>query len=168
MGWDVQKLFRLHAGEIIRALRRRGIDADVAAELTQDTFLRVLATPPGEATGINNQRAYLHAVSRNLGIDYLRRQTRSPLLPLIDEHAELVADDAPSAEARIHSRQVLLRTARALAALPPRTRRAFIMHRLEERTMAEIAAEFGVSVPRVWALIRDAYRHLVDQIGEDR
>src|SRR5690606_36917825 len=58
MAWDFQALFRKHAQELDRFLRRRGHNVETAADLTQDTFLRMMtATPQGQA---NNPRAYLY------------------------------------------------------------------------------------------------------------
>ncbi len=51
-------------------------------------------------------------------------------------------------------------TAAALAELPEKTRRAFELHRIEEMTVAEVAAELGLSRSRVWALVREAYEHI--------
>ncbi|MGQ5720640.1 sigma factor [Pseudochrobactrum asaccharolyticum] len=44
--WDLHHLFKKHARDIRQALRRRGLPEETAADLTQDTFLRVLVSPP--------------------------------------------------------------------------------------------------------------------------
>lgn len=95
MAWDFQELFRRHAKEIARALRRRGLAEDVAADLTQDTFLRVMASPPGEATQNHNPRAYLFEVSRNLSINYHRRQAIDPTVYVDEDDMIRVADPRP-------------------------------------------------------------------------
>jgi RNA polymerase sigma-70 factor (ECF subfamily) len=141
--------------------------ADVAADITQDTFLRVIAKPPGEtANGNHNPKAYLYQVSRNLGINHHKREALLETVELDSAEAMAVADPAPSPEAVVHSRQCLVETYAALGELPERTRRAFEMHRLGERTLAEVAEELGISTSRAWSLIRDAYRHLVERVGE--
>lgn len=48
MSWDLQHLFASYARDINRFLRRRGHSLETAEDLTQDTFVRVLATPPSE------------------------------------------------------------------------------------------------------------------------
>jgi RNA polymerase sigma-70 factor (ECF subfamily) len=53
----------------------------------------------------------------------------------------------------------------ALAELPERTRKAFELHRLDERTISDIAQELGLSTTRTWTLIREAYRHIVLRTG---
>lgn len=161
MTWDLNDLFRKHAKGMARSLRHGGIKDDVAADLTQDTFLRVIARPPSEAAQNYNPKAYLYQAARNLGINHRRREALIQTVDLDDRELENVADPAPSAERIVHSKQRLTQTFEALGELPERTQQAFEMHRLGERTIAEIADELGVSTSRAWALIRDAYRHLV-------
>ncbi len=158
MRWDLSRLFDRHGPEINRFLRRRGHNADVAADLTQDAFARLLtATPEGP---LDNPRAYLHQVARNLSIDFNRRERRFVRADVTDEEFLAIADPHPLQEQQIYDRQRLAIVDRALGELPERTRLAFEAHRLGEKTIAEIAAEIGLSQTRTWTLIRDAYRHL--------
>lgn len=164
--WDLQKLFLRHAREIDRFLRRRGHSPEAAADLTQDTFLRVLVTPPQEPSGKSNPRAYLFQVSRSLSINSRRRESLIETVDLEGKWADTIADPSPSAERIVYSRQYLAQVEQALNQLPDRPRRAFILNRLGNYTIAEVAAELGLSTTRTWALIRDAYRHLLAQIDE--
>jgi RNA polymerase sigma-70 factor (ECF subfamily) len=164
MTWDLQKLFVRHAREIDRFLRRRGHNAETAADITQDTFLRVLASPPGKALTDHNPKAYLYQVSRNLSVNHLRREN---LIQTVDlDEASAVADPAPSAEKIVYSRQCLAQTRKALAELPDRTRMAFEMHRLGDKTIQEVAETLGLSTSRTWGLIHDAYRHLLTRVDD--
>lgn len=164
MKWDFQNLFRRHASGIARSLRRRGFSEDIADDLTQDTFVRVLASPPGIAKSNHNPNAYLYKVSRNLGINYQKRQAFLRTVEIDADDAIDVADPAPSPESIVYSRQCLLQTRLALEELPERTRVAFEMHRLGERTLIEVAEELGISTTRAWALVRDGYRHLMRRV----
>jgi len=164
--WDLHNLFRRHAREIARSLRQRGVSPEDAADLTQDAFLRVLATPPREAGSNHNPRAYLHRVSHNLATNQLRRNRLVPMVELSEEIVAQVADPFPDPETVVYSRQCLALTAAALATLPDRTRKAFELHRLSGRTIAQVAEELGLSTTRTWALIRDAYRHLLNHVGD--
>lgn len=161
MSWDLQKLFRNHAGEIVRALRRRGLSAETAADITQEAFLRVLTLGPRNGATIHNPKAYLHQVSRNLSINHQRRERLVPMIELDDALAERIVDPTPNPETVVYDRQRLKQTEAALAELPERTRTAFVLHRLGEHTIAEVARNIGLSTTRTWALIRDAYRHIV-------
>lgn len=161
MSWDLQSLFTRHAREINRFLRRRGHSAETADDLTQDTFVRVLTSPP-PATDINyNPRAYLYQVSRSLSINHQKRESLLKTTDLSADEMFEIADPAPSPEAVVYSRQCLAQVESALAELPERTRRAFEMHRLGEMTITAVAQELGLSTTRTWGLIREAYRHLL-------
>lgn len=165
MSWDIQSLFRRHAKEITRALRRRGLNEETAADITQDTFLRVLASPPQDGTLNHNPRAYLHQVSRNLSINHVQRLRRSGMVEVDDDALMQVADPTPSPEVVLYDRQRLRQVEAALAELPERTRLAFERHRLGGQTIAAIGQELGLSTTRTWALIREAYRHIVLRTG---
>lgn len=164
MTWDIQNLFRRHASGIARSLHRRGVSEDTAADLTQDTFLRVIARPPLDTAQKHNPQGYLYQAARNLCINHQKREALIETVNLDDEEAVNIADPAPSPERIVHSRQCLVQTHQALCELSERTRQAFEMHRLGERTIAEIAEELGISNTRAWSLIREAYRHLIGRI----
>ena len=157
MAWDFQDLFRRYAGEIDRALRRRGVSVDTAADLTQDTFLRVIRTRP---PGIDNQQAFLHRVARNLSIDLQRRERRQPMVQVDDAVLEAVADPAPSAETVVYDRERLRLVEAALRELPARSRSAFALYQTGERPIAEVARQLGISTTQAWRLIRDCYQHV--------
>lgn len=164
MTWDIQNLFRNHAGGIVRSLRRRGLCEETAADLTQDTFVRVIAAQPGKSAGNHNPKAYLYQAARNLGVNHQRREALVEMVHLESDEAANLADPAPSPERIVYSRQCLAQTYEALGELPERTRLAFEMHRLGERTIAEVAEELGISTTRAWSLIREAYRHLIGRV----
>lgn len=168
--WDLSKLFRRYNADLTMALRRRGLSSDAAADIAQETFLRVLTV--GSRMGADrepdgdNPRGYLLRVARNLSIDLGRREGRSPFIGAAIDLYEAAPDQAPSQEARLSDRQKLAAVAAALDELPERTRRAFEMHRLGERTIAEIAEALGLSVSRTAALIKDAYHHIRSRVAE--
>ena len=80
------------------------MNAETAADLAQDTFLRVLSSPPANGVLNHNPRAYLFQVSRNLGINYQRRQALVPMVDIDDELAAEIPDETPSPETIVHSR----------------------------------------------------------------
>lgn len=173
MSWDVQDLFRCHAPGIARSLRRRGLAPETVEDLTQDTFLRVLAGVPHRAAPAScnpascNPVGYLYAVARNLRVDHERRARREPRVELCETALAAIADPAPGVERIVYDRQRLALTEAALAELPERTRRAFELHRLGDCTIAEVADQLDLSVGRTWGLIRDAYDHLRRRLDGD-
>ncbi len=174
VSWDIQTLFRSHAQRVTRSLTRRGVAMDVAEDLTQDVFLRLLDQNRDQDRAIERRAPsvamqpapardpapLLLRIARNLMIDQWRREKALPRVHLAPGELEAVADSSPLAEQRVYDRQRLELTAKALSELPARTSRAFEMHRIEGRTIAEVSAELGISTTRGWTLIQDAYRHI--------
>lgn len=165
MTWDLQDLFRRHAKGIAESLRRKGMDRETAADLTQDTFLKVLASPPMTAAKSHNPKAYLYQAARNLGIDHYRHERLFVRLDLSDEDFAAIADPTPSAETLVYDRQKLRLVEAALAELPRRVREAFELHRMGGLTIAEVAKRLDMSTTRTWALIRDAYEHIEERLN---
>lgn len=166
--WDIQLLFSRHARDIAQSLRRRGISEDTAADLTQDTFVRMLSSPPAAGAAVRNPVGYLFRIARNLGTDHKRRERIVTYVDLEPEEFAAIADPSPSPETIVYDRQRLGLTQAALAELPKRTRRAFELHRMEEMTIAAVAAELGLSPSRVWTLIRTAYEHVDARLTRGR
>lgn len=137
---------------------------ETAADITQDAFLRVLAKPPVTDVHNHNPKAYLYQVSRTLGINHQRREALLQSVDLESAEAANLVDPTPSPEKVLYSRQCLIQTYQALGELPDRTRQAFEMHRLDGRTITQVADELDISTTRAWSLIRDAYRYLIGRV----
>ncbi|ARO15936.1 RNA polymerase sigma-70 factor, ECF subfamily (plasmid) [Ketogulonicigenium robustum] len=148
------------------ALRRRGIDAEAAADLTQDAFLRViLAQPSGDAPE-HMRRAYLYKVARNLGINHVKRAALAVHVPLDTPEAEAAMPRAPDTETIIATRAELRAVQAALREMPDRHRRAFTLHRIEGWPIARIAREIDLSPSRTWEMIHEAYRMIILKTGD--
>lgn len=158
MAWDIHDLFGRHSKELRSFLRNRGLTDDTAADLTQDSFVRLMTANPTAQE--HNPRAYLFRISRNLLIDHRRRESSAPFSQVSEAKIHAVADPKPSAETVVYDKQRLALSDAALAELPERTRRAFELYRLEEMTIAEVAEKIGLSTTRTWSLIREAYSHV--------
>jgi len=168
MAWDFHLLFCRHARGIRCFLQRRGLDPDSAAELTQETFLRVLSAPisaQGDAESEDHASAYLYRVARNLGINHARRSLMTATLPLDAPCALRAAVQEQHAETIVVHRQQLRLVAAALADMPDRQRRAFVLHRIDGWPIARIGEHIGLSSTRTWELVHDAYRQIVLRSG---
>jgi RNA polymerase sigma factor (sigma-70 family) len=142
---------------LVRFLRRRTRDPDLAEDLAQETWLRV--SHGGTSAVIDNPRAYLFRIASNLATDHLRAEARRLLS---DEELEAllsVPDDGPGPEAVAIGRSDLRLIADALAELPARRCRILLMSRVEGRPHRAIAEHFGVSTRTVEFEIVRALAH---------
>ncbi|MDW7564038.1 sigma-70 family RNA polymerase sigma factor, partial [Klebsiella pneumoniae] len=69
----VDQLYRSHQSWLHQWLRQKLGNTDQAADLVQDTFIKLLQTRD-ELFGIKEPRAYLTSIAKNLLIDQVRRK----------------------------------------------------------------------------------------------
>ena len=155
--WDVQQLFRRYNGELKRYLRRRGASDETAADLTQETFLRLLtASPLGP---VDNVQAYIFRTANNLSIDLARRQRLLPFLDNGEEVLDQLADEAPSPERVVMSRQELAVLQAALNQVPQTPRSVFLL-RLDGRTFEDIGRSVGIPTQTAFSQMVRVMMHL--------
>jgi RNA polymerase sigma factor (sigma-70 family) len=157
--------FRDNYPDLLRFLTRRTGDAARAADVAQDTYIR-LATLAPASLEVENPRAYVYRVAGNLAIDTLRREGRIANDFTFVEATEAVPDSAPSPEATVFARERLRLLEAALDELPPKPRLALLLNRVEGRTFAEIAAQLAVSESMVAKYIARALRHCRDRLRD--
>ncbi|MBP5077513.1 sigma-70 family RNA polymerase sigma factor [Pseudomonas chlororaphis] len=153
---SLDALYRDHRSWLESWLRQRMGNAWDAADLSQDTFLRVL-TSSQQLVDLREPRAYLVTVGKRLLSNfYTRRKLEQAYL---DALASLPEDSVPSPE----QRWVLLETLQALDelldGLPPLVRRAFLWSQLEGLGYREIAERLDVSERTVKRYMAEAYEH---------
>ncbi|NUU02265.1 sigma-70 family RNA polymerase sigma factor [Herbaspirillum robiniae] len=140
-------LYSDHHGWLKAWLRGKlGCAAD-AADLAQDTFLRLLNRDESQAHGLRQPRAYLTRIAQGLVIDHWRR--RDVERAYLDALAAMPEAELPSPETRLLIIDTLVRIDAALDALKPRTRQAFLLAQLEGLSGPAIAARLGVSLATV-------------------
>lgn len=138
---SVAALYADHHGWLKGWLRKKIGCSDVAADLAQDTFLRVLGRYDGFS--LREPRAYLTTIANGLLIDHWRRrELERAWLACLQAQPEALA---PSPEERALAIESLCRIDAMLARLPERVRRAFLMAQLQGMMYREIADELKVS-----------------------
>ena len=139
---DLDLLFRQEAPRLLRYFRRRTGSPTDALDLTQDAFTRMAGVSSTEPV-ISPQR-YLQRIARNLLFD--RARATPPPLPLDPDREVAVRAEQ---EDGIRCRDLMARYEMAVAGLTPRTRQVFVMHRVDERTYAQIADDLDITVSTV-------------------
>lgn len=139
----IANLYHRHFGELRAFLLRRVGCHEMAAELTHDTFIRIMSYEPSEP--VQSSRALLYRIAGNLAIDHYR--SNPPHHEHIDDFQqdEQLACDLNDPARVVCARQRLDRLRTAIEGLPPQCRRAFVLHKFEGRSHAEIATELGVT-----------------------
>ena len=136
-----ESLYRQHHRELLGFLRRQVESGEQAADLCHEVYLRLLNS--ASENGLENPRAYLFRIARNLLIDHRRRQ--APELIAIDTLEPVLVCPRACPEAEACQQQCVRQLTQTLAGLPERLRQALIWHRMEGMTQREIGRRLGVS-----------------------
>ena len=159
-----QKLFHY----LIRLLR----DEEEAADLAQETFVRVYRTCARFRTG-SRFSTWLYTIATNLARDRLRWQSRHPRVPLNGPSGNpgpslagvLASGDlTPSETLEAAERADAVR--RAVADLPEELRVPLVLAEYEGQSQAEIAAVLNCSAKAVEMRIYRARKELREKFGE--
>lgn len=169
-GWEhdvaagfAEDLFAAHHGEIYAYLIRMLRDPELAADLTQDAFIKayrnynVLEKP-------ENARAWLYRIAHRVALDHIRRQKIVRFLPWTgDSHGS-----APSTERLVMDAHLSGDLQRALAKIPERQRAALLLAEIHDLTGLELAAALGVSHVAARALLTRARESLRQALAVER
>ncbi|MDH4553731.1 sigma-70 family RNA polymerase sigma factor [Pseudomonas sp. BN417] len=148
----VQALYSEHHGWLKNWLRSKLGNAADAADLAQDTFLRLLGR--SDSLDLRTPRAFLRTVARGLVIDHWRREELERAY--LEALALLPEAEAPSPESRELILELLERIALMLDRLKPKARTAFLLAQCEGLTHKEVAAQMGISLRSVERYVADA------------
>ncbi|ACE84082.1 sigma-70 family RNA polymerase sigma factor [Cellvibrio japonicus] len=139
------RLYSDHHGWLYAWLRRRMGCSHNAADLAQDTYVRLLNS--GRFPSQDQARPYLLQIAKGLVIDrHRRRLIEQAYLDALASQPETLA---PSPEETALVVEVLVRIDSALARLKPVVRETFLLSRFEGLTYREIALRLDIAVATV-------------------
>jgi RNA polymerase sigma-70 factor (ECF subfamily) len=162
-GVFVETLFAKHHGEIYAYLLRMLREPELAADLTQDAFIKAyknyetLEKP-------ENARAWLYQIAHRVALDEIRRRKIIRFFPWTGESH----GSAPSAERLVMDAHLSGDMQRALARIPERQRAALLLAELHDLTGVELAAALGVSHVAARALLTRARESLRQALASER
>ncbi len=163
---QVHVLYSHHHGWLQGWLRRKLGDAHHAADLAQDTFVRILVACRAEELALDavrEPRAYLTTVARRVLLNHYRRNSL--------EQAWLAAlaacpqAHATSPEDRLIVLQTLHEIDAMLDALPAKARTAFLLSQLEGLSYAQIALQLDVALRTVKRYMAQAFEECLMRVA---
>lgn len=116
-----------------------------------------------EPARITNGRSYLFGIARNLVVDAARRE-KVVALDLVADLDRLLVDN--SVEAGLQARDELRWLGRVVETLPPQCRQVFLMRRVLDRSVAEIAGTLGLSVSTIEKHLTKAVTRVMDAVRD--
>lgn len=137
--------YRAEHPRVLRYFRRKA-GRETAPDLAQEVFARLLRS--GALERADCPQAYLTRIARNLLIDIARRKRSRPTaLYSLDEERDAVS--CADQTWRIEAADLTHLYRRTVRAMPPKTRRVFLMRRARRMSYKDIAAALGITVATV-------------------
>jgi len=162
---DLTQIFDRYAVDVRRFLASRVACEATAADLTQETFLRLAQLP--DLAVIDNVRTYLFRVAANLATDHLRTLVRRKSAAGEDDEVLLQQpDQACTAEEALLAKEELATALLALHELSPLCRHIFVLNRFEGLRHREIASRLDISVSTVEKNLARALNHCRRRLNE--
>lgn len=145
---DLGTLYKNHYAWLHAWLKKRLNNSHIAADLAQDTFVRILTKQ--EKLNFSQPQALLTTVARGILINWYQRQAIEQAY--LDVLAAQPEQYIPSPEQQLQSIESLTLIFQVLANLSERQRQIFIWSQLEGLTQQDIAQRLNISTRTV---IRD-------------
>ena len=162
-----EALYARHKGALFRFVVRSVRERALAEELYQDIWMRVI-----EARERYQPQArfstWLYTIAHNRLVDHWRRRELHAV-SLDDEEAQLQeprGNPGHEPQRQAEAREDLARLARAIAALPPAQREAFLLREEAGLSVAEIAAATGENQEAAKSRLRYALAKLRETLDD--
>lgn len=149
----IATIYQDHHGWLLGWLRKKLGNTFDAADLAQDTFVRIMATR--DLRAIQEPRAYLTTVAKGIVINWYQRQTLESAY--LDALAAMPEREAPSPEQRMLILETLHEIDRMLDSLPAKVRQAFLLSQLEGMKYEDIARQLGTSLITIKRYMKQAF-----------
>jgi RNA polymerase sigma-70 factor (ECF subfamily) len=166
-----ETLYHSHQAGIYSFIRSQVRETELAADLTQQTFVRAWESLPG-LKKVEAFVGWLHRIAANL----VRDEVKSGRARLEVTASEMLDDPmitratVPGPEAAVEERDLQAAVWSALGELPAEQRATVVMHHIEGMSVAEIAKALGVRPGTVMSRLaraREVLRRLLTSYVED-
>lgn len=146
--------YRLDLQKFVAYKFGRHLDSE---DIVQDTFHNILAVDDVES--LENPKAYLYQSASNLALNRIRRAKR---------HSDYLEntpfeEQSVSLERSVFGELDVKRLNKALANLPEKYRRTFLLSRIQSKTYSQISDELNIAVSTVEKHIIKALNFLKEQ-----
>lgn len=155
-----RRLYQRYLPQVYGLCLRLTGSPQLAEDATQEAFIQVWRCIEG-FRGDSSFGTWLHSLTTNCTLSYLRRQKR--WWQRLDDHADYEAlTDAMEAPASMDTQTLM----DCLPRLPERMRLVFVLHAIEGYRQEQVARLMGISVGTVKAQFHKAATLLKDWLGE--
>jgi RNA polymerase sigma factor (sigma-70 family) len=165
----LEYLIKKHEQRIFNFIYSKIRNRDLAEDLFQDTFIKVIKTL--KSSNYNEEGKFLPwvmRISHNLVIDYFRKNNR---IPTVDNKEELdifqfISDSSPNAESVLVKDQIIKDLQKLIQELPKDQKEVLVMRLYRDMSFKEIAENTKVSINTALGRMRYAVINLRKLIEE--
>ncbi len=139
-------------------------DKELAMDITQETYIKTLEK--SKEMFIENERAFLYKVARNIAIDLSRKDKNRVFIAYEEEDYCCQKKEEPQEIALEEYKQELL--LKALDTLPKHLKHVFVLHVMEGYSKKEIASMMNLNINSVQKYIINATAKLTEYIHNEQ
>jgi RNA polymerase sigma-70 factor (ECF subfamily) len=156
-------LIKRHQSKIYGFVYSKVNDRDIADDIFQDTFIKVIKTL--KSNSYNEEGKFLPWVMRiahNLIVDHFRKNKKMPMFRETEEFSifSIMSDNVPNIEAKMITLQVESDLQRLILELPSDQREVLMMRVYQDMSFKEISDQTGVSINTALGRMRYALMNL--------
>ena len=164
-------LISRHQSKIYGFIYSKVTDRDIADDIFQDTFIKVIKTL--KSNSYNEEGKFLPwvmRISHNLIVDHFRRNKKMPMFRETEEFSifSIMTDNSPNIENRIITEQVENDLLRIIEELPDDQKEVLQMRIYQDLSFKEIADLTGVSINTALGRMRYALMNLRKVIEKNK
>ena len=162
-------LVERHKLKIFNFIYSKIFDRDIAEDIFQDTFIKVIRTLK---RGVYQEEGkflpWVMRISHNLVIDHFRKSNRIPIFESKDDFDifQIIGDDVPNVESSMIDKQVVEDLQKLITELPDDQREVLTMRLYKDMSFKEIAESTGVSINTALGRMRYAVINIRKLIAE--
>lgn len=162
-------LVERHKLKIYNFIYSKVFDRDIAEDIFQDTFIKVIRTLK---RGVYQEEGkflpWVMRISHNLVIDHFRKSNRIPTFENKDDFDifQIIGDDVPNIESNLIDKQVVEDLQKLISELPNDQREVLTMRLYKDMSFKEIAESTGVSINTALGRMRYAVINIRKLIEE--
>ena len=164
-------LIKRHQSKIFGFIYSKVTDRDIADDIFQDTFIKVIKTL--KTNSYNEEGKFLPwvmRISHNLIVDHFRKNKKMPMFRETEEFSifSIMTDNSPNVESRIITDQVENDLQRIINELPDDQKEVLQMRIYQDLSFKEIADLTGVSINTALGRMRYALMNLRKVIEKNK
>lgn len=159
----LSELYRRHSRRVESIARHVVGPSDELEDIVQDVFIE-LQRALHRFRGDSRFTTWLHRVSVNVALQYLRKGKRKGFLRWVGLDKAPAARATPSHDRQVEARETVRALYGALDGISEKKRVVFTLYEMDGMTLEEIAATVGASVNTVKSRLHHARREVFEEI----